>query len=539
MSAQILIVEPLPTRRIALRALLEKARFRVEQCHDAAAARRLMAAGLRPELVLLRAQGHAGRADPSGTLAETIGSLKTRRAAPGIGWLLARPEVGQGTSPLVIAIDEGPAVPDRRAVDAARSASAARLQALVEGADDAISRPFSEPVLLARIRSLLRARAELDDLRPRDTAELVEGFAETAETFDLPQRIVVLAPRCGLAARDDDLSPGLTPALAALSTRRPARFETFAPSADFDAEPGDTRPFPDRDGAEAPEWVGAGRPAPDLIIIDPAIGAPDGMVAGDIFRLIADLRSRSPLRQAEQLLILPADSPDLATLALDLGVDDIVSEDVGPGELSHRIETLLRKKKIADGMRASVRRGLEAAVIDPLTGLHNRRYAMPHLAMLAGEAGARQRPFAVMMLDIDHFKRINDTFGHTTGDCVLRRLARRLKSELRPRDLVARIGGEEFLVVLPETTEADAREVAERLRRSVAVRPFDGNEVDCALPQDARRRIEVTISVGVALGGAGHPCDSGAADLFDRADRALFAAKEAGRNTVTLSASAA
>ncbi len=566
MSGQILIVEPIPTQRIVLRALLEKARYRVEQCCDAAAARRLLAQGVRPDLVLLRTSDLLAGGAASEAMSGLVAGLKTGRAEACSGAAqrsdtdietvrrFLRPAVSPNPVPLVIALDD--LAPDRagRKGTLLTNTGTTRIDALNAGADDVIviSRPFAAPFLLARIRNLLRARAELEDLRPRNAAERAteraDGFAEAVAAFDLPQRIVVLAAHAPDTPNSAGLPLGLSHALAGLAARDPARFEIYPLTADFDET--DDEHLADMYFAQRIDdlstglgghgtGIAPGRPAPDLIIIDPAVGTPGGMTTGEIFRLMSELRSGSPLRLASQLLIVPEDAADLATMALDMGIDDLVTDAVGRDELAHRIETLLRQKKIADGMRASVRRDLEAAVIDPLTGLHNRRFAMPHLDMLVEEADATLQTFAVMMLDIDHFKRINDTYGHATGDCVLRAVARRLKDQVGPRDMVARIGGEEFLVVLPEITEAGARIVAERLRRVIAARPFDGNDPDCALPQPGRSRIDVTLSVGVALGGDGHPRDTGAVDLYDRADRALYAAKEAGRNTVTLGASAA
>lgn len=538
MSGQILIVEPIPTQRIVLRALLEKARYRVEHCHDVAAARAMIAAGLAPDMILVRSFGETTETD---RFAHDIAALRYGSAGLGLALMAERRSLGRGSGPVIVAIEDAQpqaqTLAESRDVPLDRVArtdhATPRLRALLAGADDVISRPFADSVFLARIRSLLRARAESEDLRPRSAIDLVAGFAEQAEAFQLPERIVVLTPglvRSGPGAAD--LAPGLPPALAGLIARAPSRFEVHPVSVDFDASD-------DRNVGPAAGDFDEGGAAPDLIIIAPGVGLPGGMIPGDIFRLLAELRSRTPLRLAAQLLILPPDMPDLSVMALDMSVDDLVTEDISRGELSHRVETLLRGKRVTDGLRATLRQDLEAAVIDPLTGLHNRRFALPHLAMLSREADRTQRPFAVMMLDIDHFKAINDTHGHSTGDTVLCDVARRLKAELRPRDLLARIGGEEFLVVLPDTGEADASDVAERLRVAIARRPFDGNAPECPRPRAGRARIEVTLSVGVAMGGGPLAGKDAPTDLVERADGALYAAKEAGRNKVTLCATAA
>ncbi len=174
-------------------------------------------------------------------------------------------------------------------------------------------------------------------------------------------------------------------------------------------------------------------------------------------------------------------------------------------------------------------------MFDPLTGLHNRRYAMPHLARVTEQAVPGNRPFAVMLADMDHFKRINDVYGHASGDAVLVETARRLRAGLRSVDMIARLGGEEFLVVMPATGPVEARAAATRLCHQIGSRPFD-------IP-GAINPVEVTVSIGLALGGLAPQGEDvrpeTADDMIDRADKALYAAKTHGRNQVTLSRPAA
>ena len=130
------------------------------------------------------------------------------------------------------------------------------------------------------------------------------------------------------------------------------------------------------------------------------------------------------------------------------------------------------------------------AITDALTGLHNRRYMETHLAALVEQAAARGKPLAVLILDIDYFKSINDTHGHDAGDDVLREFALRIRKAIRNIDLACRYGGEEFVIVMPETDMAVATMVAERLRRRIASEPFS--------IQQGARKLEVTISIGIA-----------------------------------------
>jgi two-component system, cell cycle response regulator len=226
----------------------------------------------------------------------------------------------------------------------------------------------------------------------------------------------------------------------------------------------------------------------------------------------------------------------MAAMVLDLGANDLVTERVGADELAHRVRALLARKSQSDRLRDTVRSGLQAAVTDQLTGLYNRRYALPHLAKMAERAQAKGRDFAVMVLDIDHFKRINDQHGHAIGDRVLAEVAQRLRDNLRAVDLIARIGGEEFLVAMPDTTAAQGQVAAERLRRMIEGAPFAAQIEDGKGPCP---QIKVTLSIGVAVGGPNSLGSEDVSMLFNRADAALYSAKSAGRNMVTVSQSAA
>jgi two-component system cell cycle response regulator len=190
-----------------------------------------------------------------------------------------------------------------------------------------------------------------------------------------------------------------------------------------------------------------------------------------------------------------------------------------------RARTQIRKRRYTDDLRDNVQHSIEMAITDALTGLHNRRYMETHLATLAEQAATRCKPLALMMLDIDFFKSINDNYGHDAGDDVLREFAVRIRKSIRGIDLACRYGGEEFVIVMPETDLHVAGMVAERLRRSIAGEPFAVNK--------ATKQIEVTISIGLAtleLKG------EAVGDVLKRADNALYRAKHDGRNRVVADA---
>ncbi|SHE36730.1 response regulator receiver modulated diguanylate cyclase [Loktanella atrilutea] len=376
--------------------------------------------------------------------------------------------------------------------------AAARFGALDAGADDVLPRPISDTLLLARVRSLMRRRNMSRELQMRDGTNRNFGFEEIAAQLITPSRITLLsdAPTAGefLAA---ELREGLTQPVRVLTSDE-ALVDTGGPD------------------------------MTDLFIIDGTVG---GYAPRQLFRLVADLRARQATRLAAQMVILPSEQNEAAAMLLDLGADDVIPGAVEMQELVLRARALVRQKMDQDRLRDSLRDGLHAAITDPLTGLYNRRYAETHLRHIAEQARAVGREYALMMIDIDHFKRINDGYGHAAGDLVLRGLADRLKQNFRPEDLVARIGGEEFLIAMPRTSLSEAKAAAQRLRRLVNMRPFAIG--------DNQQDLHVTISVGVALDRLDCGMIETLGDLFKRADAALYRAKANGRDAISISQTAA
>jgi two-component system cell cycle response regulator len=193
-------------------------------------------------------------------------------------------------------------------------------------------------------------------------------------------------------------------------------------------------------------------------------------------------------------------------------------------ELSARVRTQIRKKRYTERLRDNVQQSIEMAITDALTGLYNRRYMESHLTTLVEQAVSRGKPLTVLVLDIDFFKSINDNHGHDAGDDVLREFATRVRKSIRGIDLACRYGGEEFVIVMPETDMGVAAIVAERLRRRIASEAF-------AIGSGSRT-IEVTISIGLAT----LDTDDNAATILKRADQALYRAKRDGRNRVVADA---
>jgi two-component system cell cycle response regulator len=209
---------------------------------------------------------------------------------------------------------------------------------------------------------------------------------------------------------------------------------------------------------------------------------------------------------------------------LDLGVNDYLVRPIDSHELLARVRTQLRRKRYVDQLRDKVQHSIELALVDPLTGLNNRRFLENHLATVLEAARARSKPVSLMILDIDHFKRVNDSYGHDCGDEVLKAFADRMRRIIRGGDLLCRLGGEEFVIVMPNVSLDTASRIAERARAAVEEELFVVDAAGCAIP--------VTVSIGLAQSRS----EAGADELYRRADQALYRSKSEGRNRVSADA---
>ena len=376
--------------------------------------------------------------------------------------------------------------------------SRARFAALDAGADDVLPHPANDTFLFARIRSLLRLRHTPAELWMREGTQKSLGFNDEATVFTPPARMAILTENTAQ-------STGIIARLNRINSYGVTTFDTASALKDI---------------SEAN--------VPDMFVIDSTTMENP---REDLFRLVAELRSRSSTRLIPQLIVLPADAVETAAMALDLGADDVVAAQVTSDELAIRCAVLTKRKRQQDQLRTNVRNGLKAAVTDPLTGLYNRRYATPYLQEIARQSQKTGQEFAVMMIDIDHFKLINDNYGHAAGDAVLVELANRLRENLRAIDLIARVGGEEFLVALPHSSAEQAQIAANRLCALISRKRFDVGR--------GMNPLHVTISVGVAVGCANSQEMVCTDDMCHQADGALYLAKSAGRDRVTLAHSAA
>lgn len=361
-----------------------------------------------------------------------------------------------------------------------------RVTGLEAGADDFLTKPVVDVALFARVRSLVRLKMMTDELRLRE---------DTGKQLGLPSQIVEAdnTPLAGariLIVEDRQLSAERL--VAAFGGRHDVRVEGNIDEAGRLL----------RDGSF------------DLAIISLALREADGL------RLVSHLRSEDATRQIPVLVLVQEGDMNRLARALDIGANDYLMRPVDNQELLARARTQLRRKRYADRLREHVSRSMALAVTDPLTGLFNRRYMTSHLESTLNRAAETGKPASLMVLDIDFFKSINDSLGHGAGDAVLREFASRIGRNIRGFDLACRYGGEEFVVVMPDTDGKTACMVAERLRRAMASEPFD---VSTGPP------IDLTVSIGVAaFQGAEETSDN----LIERADKALYSAKREGRDRV-------
>lgn len=361
-----------------------------------------------------------------------------------------------------------------------------RLKGLEAGAEDFLTKPIDDVQLLARLRNLVRLKSATDELRSR------EAMGARLGVIDIERRSQILAARSTAPATIlvvDDNPRQAHHIASMLKNHRVVRFDESAAS-----------------------QIGA----PDLLIVSLFSKGFDG------FRVIGKMRSIEATRHLPILAIVDPDDPERTIRALDLGAHDVIQRPVDEDELAARVRSLVKRKRTMDALRAVIDQSIELAVTDQLTGLFNRRFLNGQLEPLVRRAVQGGAPVSVMMLDIDHFKKINDALGHDAGDDVLREFAARLASNVRPIDSACRMGGEEFAVVMPGATGDLACLAAERIRRQVATMPFTVSA--------GQERLDVTVSIGVAANEG--PQDTAEA-ILKRADEALYEAKRAGRNRVS------
>jgi two-component system cell cycle response regulator len=365
-----------------------------------------------------------------------------------------------------------------------------RVHGLEVGADDFLTKPVDDVQLMARVKSLVRLKALTDELRAR---------ALTGQEIAIED---------AMRAMDEVSSEGGSILVVDVDPRQAERIRGYLGSGhriDVLSNP-----------ADAALVVSSGEY--ELALVSMALGDFDPL------RVCSQMRTAESTRTLPIILIAEEDDRPRVVRGLDLGVNDFIMRPVERNELLARVRTQIKRQRYAVELRQSVTNTLALAVTDELTGLYNRRYFDRHLSLMLEKAQQQDRDMAVMLIDMDFFKSVNDTHGHDTGDSVLREFADRLRRNIRGVDLACRFGGEEFVVLMPDTDWRQAQNVAERVRQAVAEKGFGGSP---------SRPLALTVSVGLALNEAETDTPE---VMLKRADVALYRAKREGRNRVVFDA---
>lgn len=363
-----------------------------------------------------------------------------------------------------------------------------RVRGLEAGADDFLTKPVNDVSLFCRIKSLVRLKMLSDELRARAISGASMGLVvQNPIPIDTrPGNILVVDSRKSFIDRVRVALTGKHKVSAVIDPQEviPSIAESSVPY--------------------------------ELVIVNLDAEQFDGL------RLCSQLKSLEQTRQIPILIVVAPDDEQRLMRALDMGVNDYLIRPIDRQELLARVNTQVRRARYAEQLRVSVQTSIEMAVTDALTGLYNRRYMETHLSHLVEHSINRGKPLSALAIDVDFFKPVNDTHGHDVGDKVLQELATRIRENIRNVDMACRVGGEEFIIILPATELHLAQKIAERIRKSIAAKPFSAGANSGTL--------NITVSVGLStLAGSNDKVE----EFLRRADQALYRAKREGRNRVT------
>lgn len=364
-----------------------------------------------------------------------------------------------------------------------------RVKGLEAGADDFITKPINDLALFARVKSLIRLKMLIDEFQARETTS--EELGTAGDNSCLTQvsyrnaRILLLNDKDFDANRLQDILK--TDDNIIVNKEKIHDFETDLIRGDF-----------------------------DLIAIDLSLRSIDGL------RIVSQLRSNNETRNLPILLIGDEYEFDRILKGLEIGAIDYVIRPIDGSEFLARARTQIKRKRYQDKLKQNYEDSLTLALIDTLTGAYNRRYVDVHLPRLLERAKKTKKDLSILMFDIDFFKRINDTYGHSVGDDILQEVISRVSGIIRNIDLLARLGGEEFLVILPDSNKEITESIGQRLLTIISENEFSSKDLPETIP--------LTISVGMAYYNPDRVKDM--RTLLKNADEALYKAKKSGRNTL-------
>jgi two-component system, cell cycle response regulator len=359
-----------------------------------------------------------------------------------------------------------------------------RVKGLSAGADEFLTKPINRAELLARVRALQRMKQMQQELQNRRkimasiSSNLIQDYASK-------KRVLLVEDEQVLAKQ-----------IAKILTV--ANFEVTSINS----------------LAAACEQINDN--PPDIILLDRVLPDGDGLV------YLTELKANNDYFDLPVIIITALDELDQKVAGIECGADDYLIKPIEHNELLARVRAGLRRYSATQNLKLELAEAQRNTVTDQLTGVRNRFYLNADLEYRCAQAMRDpNRSFAIMMLDIDHFKSVNDTFGHLVGDDVLCAIAEQMQKDARTSDIVTRFGGEEFCIVLPESDMNEGLIIAERIRASVEAHTFEslGDQT-------------VTISIGVAVFDSEK---DNLENLLKRADKALYSAKSSGRNKVCVS----
>lgn len=368
-----------------------------------------------------------------------------------------------------------------------------RVQGINAGADDFLTKPINETALSARIKSLTRLKMVVDELRLRGETNAEVGGVTENYIMDYSNQICDVS----ILVIDEDVFQAEQ--IYKILKQRFRLIKILS------------------DPIEALR-VGV-KDNYDLIISDIHFAKTDGL------RLCSEFRSKLETRYTPILILSEDYDKDNLVKALNVGANDYLTVPLDEGELIARVNSQVKRKRYQDALRMNLFNNAEMSIKDPLTNCYNRRYFDTHLKNIVKDSIEKDRRLSLMMLDIDYFKMVNDDFGHNAGDELLKQIQKRISENIRITDLLARFGGEEFVIVMPDTSISSAHIIAERIRKVIAKEHF--------VLSDKNTPHNITVSIGIA--------EMANSDLeniklfIERADQCLYKAKNIGRNRVVAS----